>query len=793
VISGVPAVSGTFAFIVEATDSHYGVGRRLVQFNVAPPAASAISIALSPQTVQLAPGATVQFTATVQNTSRTAVIWSASAGSVSPAGLFTAPMSAGTAVVTAAAAASNGVRTSANISVQNVRRESPLSITTSALSSAQVNAAYSASITAQGGTAPYSWSLISGSLPNGLVLDPSTGVIAGSANQAGTFTFTTEVADASAKTATRQLTLIAQASHSGNSGNFDGPAELPRTTVQSSLADTPAPNNTINIPAGANLQTALNTANCGDTIQLQAGATFTGSFTLPAKNCDDNNWIIIRSSAPDASLPPEGTRINPCYAGVASLPGRPAFSCSNPGVMARIIATKGTSPLALAAGANHYRIGPGLEITRPVGTGIAYGMISKADTPANHIIVDRDWIHGTAKDETVRGIFLSGVVYAAVVDSYINDFHCAAGIGACVDSQAIAGGIGTQAQGTWKIENNFLEAAAETILFGGGGGTTVPTDITIRHNHMFKPLNWMPGQPGFVGAANNDPTKCVRFNEPGYCPFIVKNLFELKNAQRLLLEGNILENVWAGFSQHATAIPFQALNQTGSNNPNTTVSDITVRYNRIAHAANAFSANIVCLSCTVNPAFTGRISVHDDIFDDLNAAFYGLGDVELNTAKPFQISQCSTCTAIQNVAIDHVTVLMANPRAFMVLGNMPTTPIHDVEVTNSIVSSLPGTVITATGNGASCAFRGVSNLIRLQNCMVGPKVTANALIGASGVWPTGNFFPPDPGAVQFADYSNGNGGDYHLLPSSPYKNKGSDGADVGANVDAINQAIAGVL
>jgi len=32
-----------------------------------------------------------------------------------------------------------------------------------------------------------------------------------------------------------------------------------------------------------------------------------------------------------------------------------------------------------------------------------------------------------------------------------------------------------------------------------------------------------------------------------------------------------------------------------------------------------------------------------------------------------------------------------------------------------------------------------------------------------------------------------------LLPSSPYKNKGSDGADVGANVDAVNQATAGVL
>jgi hypothetical protein len=789
VISGVPTVSGTLAFMVFAVDARHGLGRQLLQLTVTPNSQRHISIAVSPQTVQVSSGGKVQFTATVTNTPQTAVVWSASAGSISSDGLFTAPNSAGTAVVTATAAANSGVHASASVTSVSV---SPLAIATSALTQAQVNTPYSASITAQGGLAPYTWSLYSGSLPSGLTLNRSSGVISGLVSRPGTFTFTTEVADASGHTTTRQLTLNATAPVS--SGNFDGPAELPRTTVASTLADTPAPGRTIAVQAGANLQTSINNANCGDTLQLQAGATFTGSFTLPAKACDDNNWIIIRTSAPDASLSAEGTRINPCYAGVSSLPGRPAFSCSNPGVMARIIATKGTSPITLASGANHYRIGPGLEITRPIGTGVAYGMVAKQDTPANHIIVDRDWIHGTAKDDTVRGVFLSGVVYAAVIDSYINDFHCAAVTGSCVDSQAIAGGTGTQPQNTWKIENNFLEAAAETILFGGAGGTTVPTDITVRHNHMFKPLTWMPGQPGFVGGVNTDPTKCAQFNEPGYCPFVVKNLFELKNAQRLLLEGNILQNVWAGFSQYATAIPLQALNQTGSNNPNTTVSDITVRYNRIAHAANAFSANIVCLSCTVNPAFTGRISVHDDLFDDLNAAFYGLGDVEVNTAKPFQISQCATCTPVQSVAINHVTVLMRTPKVLLVLGDMGTQPMRGIAITNNIVSSLPGPAITATGSGASCAFSGIGALAKLNLCL-GPdySVTANALIGANGAWPAGNYFPPDPSAVQFVDYNNGNGGDYHLLPSSPYKNAGSDGADVGANVDAVSQATAGVL
>jgi hypothetical protein len=62
-------------------------------------------------------------------------------------------------------------------------------------------------------------------------------------------------------------------------------------------------------------------------------------------------------------------------------------------------------------------------------------------------------------------------------------------------------------------------------------GTTIPTDIEIRRNHMFKPLTWMAGQPGFVGGVNTNPAKCVQLNTTGYCPFVVKNLFELKNAE----------------------------------------------------------------------------------------------------------------------------------------------------------------------------------------------------------------------------------------------------------------------
>jgi len=83
----------------------------------------------------------------------------------------------------------------------------------------------------------------------------------------------------------------------------------------------------------------------------------------------------------------------------------------------------------------------------------------------DHIVFDRLWLHGTAQDETTRGLMLTGSTYVAVVDSSFSDFHCVAVTGTCSDSQAIGGGIGDRAMGPYKIVNNYLEAAGENIIF----------------------------------------------------------------------------------------------------------------------------------------------------------------------------------------------------------------------------------------------------------------------------------------------------------------------------------------
>jgi hypothetical protein len=52
-------------------------------------------------------------------------------------------------------------------------------------------------------------------------------------------------------------------------------------------------------------------------------------------------------------------------------------------------------------------------------------------------------------------------------------------------------------------------------------------------------------------------------------------------------------------------------------------------------------------------------------------------------------------------------------------------------------------------------------------------------------YPAGNFFPPTVADVGFVDAANGN---YRLAPTSPYKGAGTDGKDVGADIDEINAA-----
>ena len=555
---------------------------------------------------------------------------------------------------------------------------------------------------------------------------------------------------------------------------FDGPAELPRVHVKSALADTPAPRKILPVKAGGDLQDAIDRAACGDTLKLEAGATFTGKFLLPKKACDDAHWIILRTSAPDTALPPEGTRLTPCFAGVASLPGRPDFHCaSTNNVMAKIVfAGKASGPILFDDGANHYRF-IGIEISRePSEASIVFLAGPKNKGAADHIVFDRVWMHGTAHDETRRGLFLSGTTYMAVVDSFFSDFHCMAR-GACVDSQTISGASGDLPMGPYRIENNFLEASGENILLGGAGATQTPADIEIRRNHLFKPMLWLSGEPGFVGG-------------PSGQPFIVKNNFELKNAQRVLFEDNILEDSWGGFSQTGFSV---LLTPKNANDlcKDCRVTDVTIRNCKISHVGGGFMIANVAGGGGGLAAAGERYSIHDVVVDDIDGKkFRGFGAFMILT---------SIDPTLKDVKMDHVTALSA--RVFINMGVKGPKP-QNFTFTNNLIQ-INEKEITSTGGGTeNCAFQPdrQSPAGVFKTCFDAAKVTNNVFINASGAWPPGNFSPKDAEAAGLPTtrvYRLCRAKEEGCKGPSKYAAAGTDRKDIGADVELIEAATKDVI
>jgi hypothetical protein len=148
--------------------------------------------------------------------------WSISSGSL-PAGLSLSgsgqisgtPTTTGTSSFTVSVIDSSSPveSTTANLSIAIAAAATGVQITTSSLAAGQTNTSYSASLTATGGTAPYTWSVSSGSLPAGLTLS-NAGQISGTPSTAGTSSFTVAVSDSSspAATATANLSIAISAS-----------------------------------------------------------------------------------------------------------------------------------------------------------------------------------------------------------------------------------------------------------------------------------------------------------------------------------------------------------------------------------------------------------------------------------------------------------------------------------------------------------------------------------------------------------------------------------------------------
>ncbi len=470
---------------------------------------------------------------------------------------------------------------------------------------------------------------------------------------------------------------------------------------------------TVNTSSG--FQTALNNAKLGDIIELQSGTTFTGPFTLPNKT-SGSGWIYIRSSA-YTNLPAPCNRVR--LTDAINMP--------------KLVVNAGSGgTINTVANSHHYRF-VGIEF-KPVSNKFVYNIINigasetTANSQPNNLVFDRCYIHGDPVAGSRRGVLMNGA-YISVIDSYISDCKEDG-----ADSQALAAYSTT---GPIKIVNNYLEGAGENVIFGGSDPTipnAVPSDIEIRCNLFFKPLGWM--------------------NEL----WDIKNLLEFKNAQRVLVEGNRLENCWPN-AQSGFALLLTPRNQNNTA-PWSVVQDITIRFNTFVNIAQGI--NMSGYDAPNKSQRTSRILIQNNV---LNVNNLGMG----GDGRLFQVLNGPT-----DVIFDHNTGICTN--AYMVSDGSPKTDFF-VFKNNLVTHANYGFI----GSGTAYA-----NTTLAMYFNPNWEVIKNADIGGSSLnYPLGNYFPKNIAAVGFIDYA---GGDYHLSASSPYKNFGTDGKDLGADIDSIGIA-----
>ncbi|MGD1077533.1 MAG: Ig domain-containing protein [Candidatus Sulfotelmatobacter sp.] len=216
VITGMTALTGSYPFTAKVTDASGHSATTAFTLTVSSSSASGTVLSISPVSTALASQAQQQFTASISGTADTAVTWSASAGTISSSGAFTAPKVTSTTSVTITATSVANASSHAAATV-TVTPQAALAIVTSSLAGADAGMPYTTSLSATGGVAPYHWSLATGGLPSGIHLQNSSGVITGMTALAGSYPLTAKVTDAASNSATQRLTLAVSAAKAASS------------------------------------------------------------------------------------------------------------------------------------------------------------------------------------------------------------------------------------------------------------------------------------------------------------------------------------------------------------------------------------------------------------------------------------------------------------------------------------------------------------------------------------------------------------------------------------------------
>jgi lysophospholipase L1-like esterase len=203
-LTGVPTSAGAFTFDVAMSDSSTPVGQvanAQYTVNVQPDPGQTLTVV---DTVTPGTGGTAYLASMIPSGGESPYSFSVTSGAL-PAGLTLdaqtgtisgTPTAVGSGSATVTVTDSSGTPQTVTDAIGfTVAAASALSISTSSLAHAAQNSAYGQAITASGGVGADTFAVSSGSLPDGLSLDPETGVIAGTPTTSGTSSITVTVTD----------------------------------------------------------------------------------------------------------------------------------------------------------------------------------------------------------------------------------------------------------------------------------------------------------------------------------------------------------------------------------------------------------------------------------------------------------------------------------------------------------------------------------------------------------------------------------------------------------------------
>jgi hypothetical protein len=348
VISGIPSASGNFSFGISVTDSSAQSATATVPLIIGA-TSGATSTVLTITSTSLPTGAIGSgYSNSLQATGGTApYTWSFVSGNL-PAGLSLStstglisgtPTASGTATFTAAVTDASSPGQTRSVTLSLVIAPSTLAIATSALPPGTQSSSYSRALQATGGTSPYTWSISSGTLPAGLSLASSTGLVSGTPTASGNFSFGVTVQDAGspAQTASATITLslvaagtplaISSTTLPGGTSNQAYSATLNATGGKAPYTWSIPPNT---LPAGLSLNQSTGLISGTPT------GTGTSNFTVavadaesPAQSKSVSLSIAVAAPALTISASLPGGSANTAYSSLMSATGgTPAYTWS---------------------------------------------------------------------------------------------------------------------------------------------------------------------------------------------------------------------------------------------------------------------------------------------------------------------------------------------------------------------------------------------------------------------------------------------------------------------------------